>query len=167
MKLCFHYILHISESIRNTGPCWATWQFPIERICGMLLPLVRSRLHPYRNLINNIHIWELLNHLQYYHTIYTNIFPPPQLPNQYSHHVFSKQNTDEKFYFPLKKYTLSQTELKKIKDHFSVFYNVTNKTLKVNYLIVNIIIKIINNLIIYYVVFFSIRNKIWTITNKR
>ena len=37
MKLCFHYLLHVADSIRNTGPCWATWQFPMERVCGMLL----------------------------------------------------------------------------------------------------------------------------------
>lgn len=132
MKSCFHYILHISESIRNTGPCWSTWQFPMERVCGMLLPLARSRLHPYKNIINNIHIWELLNHLRYYQTTYTNIFPP-QLPKQHSTNlVFSKSDTDEEFYFPSKKYELSQSELKKIKDHFSVSYNVKNKTLKVN-----------------------------------
>lgn len=132
MKLCFHSILHLSQSIKNTGPCWATWQYPMERICGMLLPLARSRLHPYKNIISNIHIWELLNHLQYYHTIYTNIFPP-QPPKQYSTHlVFSNSDANEEFYFPSKKYKLNQAELKKIKDHFSVYYNVKNKPLKVS-----------------------------------
>jgi hypothetical protein len=132
MKLCFHYILHISESIRNTGPCWSTWQFPMERVCGMLLPLARSRLHPYKNIINNLHIWELFNHLQYYQSVYMNIFPS-QLPKQYaSNIVFSKSDADEEFYFPSKKYELNQSELKKIKDHFSVSYNVKNKTLKVS-----------------------------------
>ena len=63
MKLCFHSILHIADSIENTGPCWATWQFPMERICGMLLPLARSNLHPYKNIINNVQIWEMFNHL--------------------------------------------------------------------------------------------------------
>ncbi|CAG8655680.1 3699_t:CDS:2 [Gigaspora rosea] len=32
MKICVHYMLHISSSIQNNGPCWATWQFPIERV---------------------------------------------------------------------------------------------------------------------------------------
>ncbi|RIB06359.1 hypothetical protein C2G38_523577, partial [Gigaspora rosea] len=58
MKICVHYMLHISSSIQNNGPCWATWQFPIERVCGMLLPLAKSRLHPYKNIINNIHTIE-------------------------------------------------------------------------------------------------------------
>ena len=48
--MSFHYVLHIADSIRNTGPAWATWQFPMERLCGMLLPLVRSRQHLYVNL---------------------------------------------------------------------------------------------------------------------
>lgn len=153
MKLSFHYILHISESIKNTGPCWATWQFPIERVCGMLIPLVQSRLHPYKNLINNIHTWELLDHLRYYHTIYKNIFPPSQLSKQRLNDVFSKHNIDEEFHFPSKKYNLSQTELKKLKDHFSVFYDVKNKSLKVDsYLIViTNIINIINNILIIFI----------------
>ena len=99
MKLCFHYILHISESIRNTGPCWSTWQFPMERVCGMLLPLARSQLHPYKNIINNLHIWELLNHLQYYQSIYMNIFPS-QSPKQYARNiVFSNQMRMKSFIF--------------------------------------------------------------------
>ena len=129
MKLCFHYILHITDSIKNTGPCWATWQFPMERVCGMLLPLARSRLHPYKNIINNIYIQELLNHLRYYQTTYTNIFPP-QSPKQYAPHlVFSNGNED--FNFPTKQHILNTSELKKIKEHFSVYYNIKGRTLKV------------------------------------
>ena len=65
MKLCFHYLLHVADSIKNTGPCWATWQFPMERVCEMLLPLVKSRLHPYKNLINTVNLMELFNYLPY------------------------------------------------------------------------------------------------------
>ena len=85
MKLCFHNILHIADSIKNTGPCWATWQFPMERVCGMLLPLARSRLYPYKNIINNIHIWELFNYLQFYQTDYIKIFPSQQIKNKKKH----------------------------------------------------------------------------------
>jgi len=61
-----------------------------------------------------------------------NIFPS-QPSKQYSTHlVFSKLDANEEFLFPLKKYELSQSELKKLKDHFSVYYNVKNKPLKVN-----------------------------------
>ncbi|CAG8512192.1 17192_t:CDS:2 [Cetraspora pellucida] len=30
MLISFHYLLHIAESIFETGPLWATWQFPME-----------------------------------------------------------------------------------------------------------------------------------------
>lgn len=129
MKLCFHYILHIADSIKKTGPCWSTWQFPMERFCGMLIPLARSRLHPYKNIINNVHNWELLNHLQYYQSIYTKIFPQQSSKQHAPHLAFS--NGDEDFYFPSRNHNLNQSELKKIKEHFSVSYNVRGKTLKV------------------------------------
>ncbi|CAG8845425.1 14992_t:CDS:2, partial [Gigaspora margarita] len=37
--ISYHYLLHIAASIRNIGPAWSTWQYPMERLCGMLLPL--------------------------------------------------------------------------------------------------------------------------------
>ncbi|CAG8663510.1 23064_t:CDS:1, partial [Gigaspora rosea] len=43
----------------------ATWQYPIERMCGMLLPLEHSRQHPYTNLRNQITTWIHFSHLQY------------------------------------------------------------------------------------------------------
>ncbi|PKC02802.1 hypothetical protein RhiirA5_453123, partial [Rhizophagus irregularis] len=50
-------LLHIADSIYNTGSGWATWQYPIERLCGMLLPLVCSMQHPYTILQNQITMW--------------------------------------------------------------------------------------------------------------
>ncbi|CAG8642442.1 45451_t:CDS:10, partial [Gigaspora margarita] len=41
--ISYHYLLHIAASIRNTGPAWSTWQYPMERLCGMLLPLLFAR----------------------------------------------------------------------------------------------------------------------------
>jgi hypothetical protein len=136
MKLCFHNILHIADSIENTGPCWATWQFPMERVCGMLVPLARSRLHPYKNIINNIHIWELFNYLQFYQTIYTKIFFSQQINKNEKKNVFSQDGVNEEFYYPSVNYKLSQSELKKIKEHFSVYYNVKNYRLKVKHSII-------------------------------
>src|SRR5271154_2622344 len=106
IKLCFHNLLHIADSIENTGPCWATWQFPMERICGMLLPLARSRLHPYKNIINNVHIWEMFNHLQYYQ-IYRTIFPPKEDRHYPNHLIYSQPDVEEELCFPSKKYILS------------------------------------------------------------
>lgn len=125
-------MLHIADSIENTGPCWATWQFPMERMCGMLLSLARSHLHPYQNIINNVHTWEILNHLRFYNAAYMAIFPPQQVKTYANHLVFCLSGADEEFYFPSKKYALSQSELKKIKEHFSTLYNVSNRKLKVS-----------------------------------
>ncbi|PKC58212.1 hypothetical protein RhiirA1_314786, partial [Rhizophagus irregularis] len=57
-------LLHLVDTIETNGPCWNTWQFPIERLFGMLLPLVQSKLYPYDNLANQIILKERLNHLQ-------------------------------------------------------------------------------------------------------
>ena len=52
--ISFHYLLHVAESIEDFGPCRGYWQFPMERMCGMLIPLVKSQIHPYANLWNNL-----------------------------------------------------------------------------------------------------------------
>ena len=61
MLISFHYILHIFDSIIDCGPCWNSWQYPIERLCGMLLPLMHSKLYPYKNLANNVILAEKFN----------------------------------------------------------------------------------------------------------
>ncbi|CAI2197278.1 11719_t:CDS:2, partial [Funneliformis geosporum] len=48
---------------------------------------------------------------------------------QHAEHL-AYSNGDEDFYFPSKKHTLSQSELKKIKEHFSASYDVRGRTLK-------------------------------------
>jgi hypothetical protein len=63
MKMCIHYILHVVASIKRNGPCCITWQFPIELVYGIFLPLARLRLRPYKNIANNVSIIELFNHL--------------------------------------------------------------------------------------------------------
>ena len=139
MKLCFHNILHIADNIENTGPCWATWQFPMEQVCEMLIPLARSRLHPYKNIVNNVHTWELFNHLRFYQAIYMKVFPPQQSKEYKSHLVFSQSEVEEEFYFLSKKYNLNQSELKKLKEYFFVYYDIANRKLKVKFCI-NIIL---------------------------
>jgi hypothetical protein len=37
-----HALLHIASSIREMGPVWAYWAFPMERYCGDILPNIRS-----------------------------------------------------------------------------------------------------------------------------
>jgi hypothetical protein len=50
--------------------------------------------------------------------------------------VFSQDGVNEEFYYPSANYKLSQSELKKIKEHFSVYYNVKNYRLKVRHSII-------------------------------
>ncbi|CAB5203816.1 unnamed protein product [Rhizophagus irregularis] len=52
--ISFHYLLHVIDSIEDFSPCRGFWQFPMERFCGMLIPLVSSRKLPYVNLFNNV-----------------------------------------------------------------------------------------------------------------
>ncbi|CAG8658791.1 9933_t:CDS:2, partial [Diversispora eburnea] len=64
-RICYHYLLHVTECIKFLGPCWCYWQFPMERICGMLLPLVKSKIKPYENLANNISLMNCMSHIPY------------------------------------------------------------------------------------------------------
>jgi len=106
--MSFHYLLHVADSIKNCGPCWTSWQYPMERMCGMLLPLVRSRLHPYVNLANNIMLIEKINHLSYIAPAYNQIFIKDNSEKIWSQNkVFGLENYDEKLYFPSEIYNLN------------------------------------------------------------
>lgn len=48
--LPIHYLLHLASSIRQSGPLWCTWAFPMECYCGSLLPAITSRKHPFRSI---------------------------------------------------------------------------------------------------------------------
>jgi len=101
--------MHVADSIKNCGPCWTSWQYPMERMCGMLLPLVRSRLHPYVNLANNIMLIEKINHLSYIAPAYNQIFIKDNSEKIWSQHkVFGLENYDEELYFPSVIYNLNQ-----------------------------------------------------------
>ena len=45
--ISFHYLLHVAESIEDFGLCRGYWQFPMKRVCGMLILLVKSQKYPY------------------------------------------------------------------------------------------------------------------------
>src|SRR3954453_9783852 len=111
MKLCFHYLLHVADSIKSTGPCWATWQFPMERVCGMLLPLAKSRIHPYKNIINNVYLMELINYLPYQHQQI--LLPKLPSKNYAEHLVYSNEHFLEEFYFLQKVIHFHKVSLKK------------------------------------------------------
>ncbi|KAF9040964.1 hypothetical protein BJ165DRAFT_1493585 [Panaeolus papilionaceus] len=48
--LTVHALLHIADSIRENGPVWVSWAFPMERHCGILLRAIRSQRHLYVSL---------------------------------------------------------------------------------------------------------------------
>jgi Transposase family tnp2 len=61
----FHLLLHLHESISDCGPAWVFWQFPCERVCGMLKPMVKNRSRANRNLSLAILYQEQFNHLPF------------------------------------------------------------------------------------------------------
>src|SRR6266498_1426582 len=82
--ILFHYLLHVAESIEDFGPCRGYWQFPMERVCGMLIPLVKSQKHLYASLWNNILLNERFNHLKYKTEFYDQIFFQKKLKETYA-----------------------------------------------------------------------------------
>ena len=120
------------ESIEDFGPCRGYWQFPMERMCGMLIPLVKSQIHPYANLWNNLILNERFNHLKYKTKIYEQIFSQKEEKEWPTHRVFSLTLYEEfELYSPSKKYTLSTTELKKLKEIYSAIYDLNISEIKV------------------------------------
>ncbi|CAG8570794.1 871_t:CDS:2 [Cetraspora pellucida] len=106
------------------GPCCMIWQYLIECVCRMLLPLIKSKLHPYKNLSNNIQLNEIFNCLKFNQVIYNQIFflSPSKI---YNEHLAYTEESDQDFYFPSTNYKLSQSELRKIKQHFSTISDVS------------------------------------------
>lgn len=49
-----HALLHLAEGVRDMGPGWVTWAFPIERYCGTLQKMARSKLKLNESLANAI-----------------------------------------------------------------------------------------------------------------
>jgi len=61
----FHLLLHLHESISDCGPVWVFWQFPCERMYGMLKPMVKNRSKANRNLSLGILYQEQFNNLPF------------------------------------------------------------------------------------------------------
>lgn len=132
--MSIHYILHVFDSIIDCGPCWTFWQYPMERLCGMLLPLVRSKLHPYRNLTNNIILAEKFNHLFFLPSISDKLCNSSIVSTKnYSNcKVFVLDDKYEELYWPSKKYTLNLTEIKQLKQYYSQLFKIPRKNLSVS-----------------------------------
>jgi hypothetical protein len=103
----------------------------MERLCGMLLPLVKSRINPYKNLANNIILLEQFFHLPYFN-ISRSIFHTKIEKEWKTNLVFGNiEEYNEEFYWPSMNYTLSNNE----KTHLIN----TIKELNSKYEIINII----------------------------
>ena len=48
--ISFHYLLHVAESIEDFGLYREYQQFPMERMCDMLILLVKLQKYPYASL---------------------------------------------------------------------------------------------------------------------
>ncbi|CAG8656358.1 16293_t:CDS:2, partial [Gigaspora rosea] len=97
----------------------------------MLLPLARSQLHSYKNIINNIYMIELINYLKFYKQINQSIFLPVQEAVNSNQINFSTEGYEEQFLGPIAQYMLSKAELKKLNNHYITNYNVTSNQLQV------------------------------------
>lgn len=106
----------------------------MERMCGMLIPLVKSQIHPYASLWNNIILNERFNHLKF-NEYYKQIFPEEEEEKKYpSHRVFSSSLYEEcELYSLSKKYKLSNAELKMLKETYTAIFNKNSKTIEVCY----------------------------------
>lgn len=153
--ISFHYLLHVAESIKDFGPCRGYWQFPMERMCGMLIPLVKSQIHPYANLWNNLVLNERFNLLKWQKEFYKHIFLQEEEKKWPSHRVFTSSLYDEEyeFYSPSKKYVLTPVELKKLRDAYSAIYDSNVNQIKVMYALYFAVIKIINIIITHACIF--------------
>jgi len=127
-------LLHVAESIEDFGPCRRYWQFPMERMCGMLIPLVKSQKHLYTSLWNNIILNERFIHLKL-NEDYKQVFPEKEKEKTYpSHRVFSSSLYEEyEFYSPSKKYKLSNAELKMLKETYAAIFDINSTTIEVCY----------------------------------
>jgi hypothetical protein len=140
MLISFHYLLHISECIKDCGPCWCFWQYPMERLCGILLPLVHSRLHPYKNLTNNILLSERFNHLIFVYPSLSNRLYETSIKTYSEDKVFSLNTQIEEFYWPKKDYNLTSFELRQLKQFYLTIYETSKKDLGVRFIFVYLFI---------------------------
>ncbi|KAL1686983.1 hypothetical protein GGG16DRAFT_63249 [Schizophyllum commune] len=59
-----HALLHVADDIRNAGPVWCYWAFPMERFCGVLGRAVKNRKHPYISLSHRVRDVAQLNQIK-------------------------------------------------------------------------------------------------------
>ena len=116
-KISFHYLLHVADSIKYCGPSWTHWQFPMERMCGILQPLIKSKIKPYSNLANVLTLLQQFYMLPFF-SISKAIFKEKPAKQWSKERVFSIEGYEEEFYSPSIQYSLPIQEYK----HLVKFY---------------------------------------------
>ncbi|PKC54152.1 hypothetical protein RhiirA1_477878 [Rhizophagus irregularis] len=125
--ISFHYLLHVIDSIEDFGPCRGFWQFPMERFCGMLIPLVSSRKLPYVNLFNNVLMQERFKYLQllpiYNEKVFSN-FKEKEKKTWPVHRVYSNELYvhEYEFYSPFVNCVLTKNEVIKLKQCYAAIF---------------------------------------------
>jgi hypothetical protein len=112
-----HLLLHLADSILDCGPAWNFWQFPCERLCGMLKPMVHSRVSASRNLSLGILYLEQYKYLPFA-TGYVKSIKQHGGPTPYTATINERQYS---FLYPRAPTCLSTTA---IKDSLVNFYAV-------------------------------------------
>src|SRR5579862_5051423 len=107
----FHALIHVADSIRDCGPPYIFWQFPMERFCGSLLPMVTSRLHPYTSMVKNVTLQ--------YQAEYLKLLPSYSLPPRpvKKHKLTFESPTYNEIFLPpsRQKMSLTTTEFRSLR----------------------------------------------------
>ena len=112
----------MADSIKYCGPSWTHWQFPMERVCGILQPLIKSRIRPYSNLANTLTLLQQFYMLPFF-SISKSIFKENLLKQWNSKRVFGDiEGYEEEFYSPSIQYFLPKQEY----NHLIKFYKGNN-----------------------------------------
>ncbi|KAL1918887.1 uncharacterized protein VTP21DRAFT_2909 [Calcarisporiella thermophila] len=127
-RIVFHYLLHVADSIQDYGPPWSFWQFPMESYCGMLIPFVRSKSHPYVSLTNQVKLREQLNHIQFnssFTSMVRNSSASWVLDN-----ILGLPDYVEELYWPKRKYMLDELEYRRLREHYATFHEIALSEVK-------------------------------------
>ncbi|KAL1914421.1 uncharacterized protein VTP21DRAFT_8939 [Calcarisporiella thermophila] len=136
-RIVFHYLLHVADSIQDYGPPWSFWQFPMERYCGMLIPLVRSKTHPYVSLTNQVKLREQLNHIQFnssFTSMVRNSSASWVLDN-----ILGLPDYVEELYWPKRKYMLDELEYRRLREHYATFHEIALSEVKVSFVLLKLL----------------------------
>ena len=116
--------MHIADSIEDFGLCRGFWQFPMERLCGMLIPLINSRKLPYINLNNNVLLQERFKYLRFLPIFDKKVFSNFEGKKENTwpiHRVYSNELYYHKyeFYSPSIGYILTKYEIMRLKAYYA------------------------------------------------